>query len=196
MVNKLDNEKRRVEILQQAIRLFLEQGYENSSFGDIAQGCGMRLSCLYQYFQNKDEIVQSMTDRLVTQIHGRLQSTFNSELSPIEKMKDVIGIIGKEVAREENRLIVFLELQRSAGQERNLILEKLDTYSKFLRQAFYQMLVEGKERGQLQANDLESIAYALSILVESFIFQIALSQNFSVDDHLASLFQFLEELNG
>lgn len=196
MAKKVDYEKRRMEILQQAIRLFLERGYENSSFGDIAKGCGMRLSSLYQYFHDKDEIIQYMTKRLVSQIRDRLQRIVRSDLLPIEKMKDVIGTIGTEIAREENRLVVFQELQRSVGQERNQLLEKIDTYSKFLRQLFYQMLVEGQERGQILVNDLESMAYALSVLVESFVFQITLNRNFSVEEHLANLFRFLDGLHG
>lgn len=56
------------KILDVATRLFSEQGYENTTIGDIVDGLGgMTRGAVYHHFKNKEEILDAVTTRLFHQ---------------------------------------------------------------------------------------------------------------------------------
>ena len=52
----VEHEKRKKEILDKALDLFMENGYEDVTFQKIADKCGVTRTTLYIYFKNKKEI--------------------------------------------------------------------------------------------------------------------------------------------
>ncbi|HNY23048.1 MAG TPA: helix-turn-helix domain-containing protein, partial [Treponemataceae bacterium] len=64
----VEHEKRRYEILEKALDIFIEEGYEDATFQKIADRCGITRTTLYLYFKNKREIftwsIKQLTDGL------------------------------------------------------------------------------------------------------------------------------------
>ena len=52
----VEHDKRRQEILQNALEVFIDEGYEDVTFQKIADRCGITRTTLYIYFKNKREI--------------------------------------------------------------------------------------------------------------------------------------------
>ena len=52
----VEHEKRRWEILEKALDVFMEEGFEDVTFQKIADRCGITRTTLYIYFKNKREI--------------------------------------------------------------------------------------------------------------------------------------------
>jgi AcrR family transcriptional regulator len=55
-------ERRREEILEAAAQVFADKGYESTTTRDIAQAVDMGESTLYNYFQNKRDILLAIID--------------------------------------------------------------------------------------------------------------------------------------
>lgn len=53
-------EKKRMEIVKVALTLFGEKGFNRTTMDDISQQIGLSKSALYQYFNNKEEILLSI----------------------------------------------------------------------------------------------------------------------------------------
>ena len=51
----VEHDKRKKEILETALDLFMEKGYEDVTFQKIADRCGITRTTLYIYFKNKKE---------------------------------------------------------------------------------------------------------------------------------------------
>ena len=51
----VEHEKRRHEILDKALEVFVDEGYEDATFQKIADKCGITRTTLYIYFKNKIE---------------------------------------------------------------------------------------------------------------------------------------------
>ncbi|MBL8176912.1 MAG: TetR/AcrR family transcriptional regulator, partial [Bryobacterales bacterium] len=56
------------KILEAALDLFREQGFEGASMRDIAQRAGVATGLAYYYFQSKDAIVLAFYDRAYNQL--------------------------------------------------------------------------------------------------------------------------------
>ena len=52
-------EKRRL-ILHAAVRVFAEKGYQGCRIADVARAAGVAYGLVYHYFQNKDELLESV----------------------------------------------------------------------------------------------------------------------------------------
>src|SRR2546423_6775417 len=58
-------------ILDEALELFSEQGYDGSSIREIARAAGVRESALYYYFDSKESILRALIDQ-----HGPARASY------------------------------------------------------------------------------------------------------------------------
>ena len=55
-VSDIQDDPRRMEIVQTATKLFLEKGFSGTSMSDLAQACGIKKASFYHHFRSKDEL--------------------------------------------------------------------------------------------------------------------------------------------
>jgi AcrR family transcriptional regulator len=63
MTEHADRDTRREQILDAARKMFVSQGYENSSVDDIARAAGLSKGSIYWYFRSKLEILLALADQ-------------------------------------------------------------------------------------------------------------------------------------
>ncbi|MCL2174616.1 MAG: TetR/AcrR family transcriptional regulator, partial [Treponema sp.] len=56
MAIAVEHEQRRKKILEKALTVFMDDGFEDATFQKIADRCGITRTILYLYFKNKKEI--------------------------------------------------------------------------------------------------------------------------------------------
>ena len=56
----VEHDKRKHEILQKSLDVFIDEGYEDATFQKIADRCGITRTTLYIYFKNKHEIFYNL----------------------------------------------------------------------------------------------------------------------------------------
>jgi TetR/AcrR family transcriptional regulator, cholesterol catabolism regulator len=67
---------RRTELLDQALALFLERGYDNVSLNDLLVTTGTAKGAFYHYFQSKEALVTALALRSAAQAFEALQPVF------------------------------------------------------------------------------------------------------------------------
>ena len=66
--NVKKSEETRTRILEAALKLFRERGFENTTMRDIAKEAGMALGAAYYYFDSKDALVLGFYERSQTEL--------------------------------------------------------------------------------------------------------------------------------
>lgn len=84
MGSKGDANRRR--IVAAADQLFYRQGYNQTSFSDIAQAAELSRGNFYYYFKSKDEILAAVIDRRREQIAAMLEGWSDSMAEPRERL--------------------------------------------------------------------------------------------------------------
>ncbi|WP_232666574.1 TetR/AcrR family transcriptional regulator [Pseudonocardia sp. TRM90224] len=72
-------EKRISEILDAALALFAENGYEATSTNAIAARAGMSPGSLYQFFWNKEAIAEALSTRMIEGLRSAHGSAFDAD---------------------------------------------------------------------------------------------------------------------
>jgi AcrR family transcriptional regulator len=81
-------EERRQEILDAAMKLFSEKGYEKTSISDIAQSIGVAQGLCYRYFPSKEALFDAAVDHYAEmQVNQMLPILCDPDQSPLEKIE-------------------------------------------------------------------------------------------------------------
>jgi AcrR family transcriptional regulator len=130
--SKGDNSRKldttRQQIINAAIDLFYENGFEKASLRDIASKVGITQAAIYYHFRSKEEILHTIIETSSNELFFNLKSCFSGNRDPLEKLRDAIfqHIISIKTNRKGAKIII--EDKRFLGGELNkLVKEKEKT---------------------------------------------------------------------
>lgn len=83
----------RQRIVASADQLFYQQGYENTSFSDIAEDVGISRGNFYYHFKSKDEILNAVIDTRLTDIVQMLDEWSKKYTDPKQRIFEFIDIL-------------------------------------------------------------------------------------------------------
>ncbi|UJP63519.1 TetR/AcrR family transcriptional regulator [Mongoliitalea daihaiensis] len=131
------------KILEVAYKLFLKQGYKNTTMDDIAQELSMSKKTLYKYFPGKLELLAASFDILKTRLSLKVETLLDNKYIPFTgKLKSLLTTVAADLAPINPELLD--DLREHATE----IWAELQTYireSAFLR--FQKLIQEGVSQG-------------------------------------------------
>lgn len=86
-------ETTRNHIVEAADRLFYRQGYEHTSFSDIADAVRISRGNFYYHFRTKDEILDAVIDRRLANTRNMLERWEAEGNDPAERIRSFIRIL-------------------------------------------------------------------------------------------------------
>ncbi|MET9918080.1 TetR family transcriptional regulator [Streptomyces sp. NPDC059605] len=84
------SEQTRTLILETALRLFQERGYDRTTMRAIAQEAGVSVGNAYYYFTSKEHLVQGFYDRLAAEHAAAVQKVLDEEKDLAARMRGVL----------------------------------------------------------------------------------------------------------
>jgi AcrR family transcriptional regulator len=109
-----NKEERRQELIQVAERLFIENGYTDTSVSDIVRTTGVAQGTFYYHFKSKEEILEAIVHKsantLDMQIRGIVEKTGEP---PMQQIKTLLNTVF-EFASTKRSLIAFVHLDSNA----------------------------------------------------------------------------------
>lgn len=110
-----DGETTRQRILDIALDLFIEKGFDKTSLREIAEKLGFSKAALYYHFASKDDILLTLHLRLFELGHGALNRLGKDRTDPGEWGASLDEVIGEMVANR--KLFVMRERNRAAFEQ-------------------------------------------------------------------------------
>ena len=108
----LGPERRRPEVLDAALELFLERGYEGTSMDAIARATGVSKPVVYACFPSKEELFRTLLYRQEERILAEIQSAFaDTDLDdPEQALTDgFTAFLGAVAARPDVYKLIFFQ---------------------------------------------------------------------------------------
>lgn len=183
MALAVEHEKRRKKILERALAVFVEDGFEDATFQKIADKSGITRTILYLYFKNKREIFNfSIKQLLLTGEEKLNEIRSNVNLKSSEKIIKVLTAVFKLLEQNRQLLGVVLEylLHNSKGDFNPDVRVRRRTVK--LRHIISSILIEGVKSGELKNVNIKDANDYLYSFVESAIFQLTVLNHADVKE--------------
>ena len=124
-------EQTRTKIVEAALALFMERGFEATTMRAVAEEAGVSLGNAYYYFESKEELVQAFYERshrehlaaVVPRLEGekdfrkRLLATLHAKIDTSEPYHRFSGVLFRSAADPHSPLNPFSDASRAVREE-------------------------------------------------------------------------------
>jgi AcrR family transcriptional regulator len=178
----VEHDKRRREILERALDVFMDEGFEDVTFQKIADRCGITRTTLYIYFKNKKDIFNFSIKQLLQEVENNITVEQKKKLSHTDKLVRVMTVIIERL--EENRRLLsvvlnyLLYLSKSGYDPDNRVRHRTVR----LRHILANMLIEGIKAGEFADVSVKDTVGFLYGFLESAVFRLAVLCRSDVED--------------
>lgn len=179
----VEHDKRKHEILEKALEVFIEEGYEDVTFQKIADRCGITRTTLYIYFKNKREIFLWSIKQLTASLEVELLKVISDEtISASECLMKMINKIISSCVEKRTLFSVLLSyllaLQKSGVDTGKRVRRRLVRLQHLLSSVIIRG-IKSKEFKKINVKTANEMFYGL---IQSVIFRLAVLNDNSIDD--------------
>jgi AcrR family transcriptional regulator len=179
----VEHEKRRKEILEKALDVFMDEGFEDATFQKIADRCGITRTTLYIYFKNKKDIFNYSIKQLMEEVEEDIrQVREDGSLNYTDKLVRVLQVINDRL--EENRRILsvvlnyLLYIAKSDSDPDSLVRRRTIR----LRHILASMVIKGIRAGEILPLKIRNIDDLLYGLLETAIFRLVILKRSTAEE--------------
>ncbi len=184
----VEHDKRKQEILQKSLDVFIEEGYEDATFQKIADRCGITRTTLYIYFKNKHEIFLGSIKELLSEMEGALKKIIKDEnLTAEAALRKILETLTDACERNKKLfsvLLNYLMQLRKSGVDTGERVRRRVIRVRHLLSTILIKGIQNKEFKEINVKDANETLYGL---MESAIFRIAVLNQDNVADIKAAL---------
>lgn len=146
-----DPEERKQEILDTAMQLFYEKGYEKTSIADIARAIGIAQGLCYRYFPSKEALFDSAIDHYADTLISRLSMPLSEPRPPLRQIIETMPLIIEDDTDTYYKTLHVTENQKFHDQLTLKVCAKLSTKVAAL-------LSRAKDNGEIDIEDIDAAA--------------------------------------
>lgn len=157
-------------IIEVAIDLFWENGYNGTSLRDIAEACGFEAANLYNYFRSKEQLLyEAMQEELERFLELLEPVASDSRGAPVERLKRIIEIHVERmlVIGRRYKMMYDSEIRHLSPVHRKRIVALRDYYSELL----LNIIEDGKKTGDFAADiDARFVVLIIASIIMRTVF--------------------------
>ncbi len=112
---RFKREGKKDEIIQAAVQLFIEKGFDRVSLSDIASRLNLGRTTIYEYFNNKSEILALYLEKEILDYHEKVMSIMNKKVAFRNKLMEFIKLQLEYGGYHKSFSQLFRSLSRSSG---------------------------------------------------------------------------------
>jgi len=110
-----EREQHRNAILEAALMLFSEKGYESVSVSEIAEKAEFATGTLYNFFESKEGLFREIVLRYLGAVQNRLNEVLDSDKDELSKLRSFIRVKGELVHENMEFIHLYMHDLRSRG---------------------------------------------------------------------------------
>jgi AcrR family transcriptional regulator len=143
-----DGHRRRYDtasLLDVAVRVFTERGYDGTSMGDLAQASGLSKSSLYHHFESKEQLLRAALDRAVEPLFAVVEEPAARSGRAIDRLEHVVRREVQVLADQLPSVTLLLRVHGNTPTER-WALDRRREFDRIVADLVAQAVAEGDVR--------------------------------------------------
>jgi AcrR family transcriptional regulator len=165
VTDKPTPEARRQAIVEAAIGVFAQHGFDAATTDDIARAARLSKGGLYWHFKSKDDILATILMQLFDQELGVLQGLVAAEGAVATRLHQLVAQGVADVLQLEQLLPVMLEFYALAARKSD-VRQFLQQYYQHYHELLMQLFEQGFARGEFHHGTAEAAAITLIAQLE------------------------------
>lgn len=188
---ELVNERRR-QIVDAAVRLFIDKGFHKTTTREIAGAAGISTGLLYEYVRTKEDVLYLVCDA----IHTEVEKGVTNALRIASKGRDVLAAVIKEYfmvchRMSDHILLIYQETRTLPPHWRKRVLDKEVKVTDLFVKAV-QNLVDAGDLPLLNKPTIELIAHNITVLGHMWTFRRwFLARQYTISEYILIQTRFI-----
>ncbi len=149
----------REKILAAAGEVFAQKGFDAATMRDITEKCGMSKGAVYHHFKSKEEIMQSIGDRMFFENNPFEAVKMRTDLNGLQKIKELLKIGSADKERNEMNAMAVPILK-----DPHILAAALSANRKILTPLWFELLEEGKRDGSIKTEYTRELSELLPLI--------------------------------
>lgn len=180
----VEHDKRRNEILEKALQVFVEEGYTDTTYQKIADRCGITRTILYIYFKNKREIFIYSIKRFTEALENELKAIITkASYTNTEKLKAVTQMIIDTCEANSKLLQIIVDYLQHLSKAGINTAERVRRRIIRLRHLLAGIIIAGQKSGEFDPDiQVKATIDFFYVIIESIVVRIALLQSRNLDE--------------
>ena len=183
--NKALVTRRRRQIVDAAVELFLQDGFHKTTTRQIARAAGISIGLLYEYIASKEDILYLVCEA----IHEEMNAAVTEALAQTEKGTHPLAVAIREYFLVCHRLsdhivLIYQEIHSLPANWRKVVRENEMKINGLFAQVLETLIVDG-QLPDMEESALDLAAHNISVLGHMWAFRRwLLSRYYTIDEYI------------
>lgn len=177
-------EKRREQIVEAAVELFISKGFHKTTTREIARASGFSIGTLYEYIESKEDVLYLVCDSIHTEVEKKMEEAMVESRTGAETLRHAIhGLFHVMNDVDDKVLLIYQEIKSLPSEPMQYVLKREGYISEF----FERILRKGIEDQSLNIdpNFVKLMAHNIIVLGEMWVFRRwALRKHYTLDEYI------------
>jgi len=185
-------ERRRRQIVDAAVQLFIKNGFHKTTTRQIAGAAGFSIGSLYEYITSKEDILYLVCDAIHAEVERGVSEAMDRAAGGHNSLAEVIREYFLVCHRmSDHILLIYQETQSLPPQWRKRVLENEVRITGIFMEVLAHLISSG-DLPNLSERSMELIAHNISVLGHMWTFRRwFLARHYSIEDYIELQTKFI-----
>ena len=190
-MNESKQLERKEQILDAALVVIIQKGYENSRMDDIVASSNMSKGAIYWYYKSKKEVYLSLVNHWVHNYSAVLNHIVDTDRSASDQLRSLFQYFTVQYEKDPVVFKALLEFWSMAGRDSEFNDKLQKVYSEFVN-LISTILQQGMDNGEFKNLDVDITAMSIMVNIEGIMwFTLFKLKNTSARKYIQTISDFI-----
>ena len=190
-MNESKQLQRKAQILDAALAVIVQKGYENSRMDDIVALSKMSKGAIYWYYKSKKEIYLSLVNHWVHNYSAVLNHIVDTDRSASDQLRSLFQYFTVQYEKDPVVFKALLEFWSMAGRDPEFNDKLQKVYSEFVN-LISTIIQQGMDNGEFKNLDVDITAMSIMVNIEGIMwFTLFKLKNTSARKYIQTISDFI-----
>ncbi|RTZ72523.1 MAG: hypothetical protein DSY99_03805 [Candidatus Neomarinimicrobiota bacterium] len=190
-MNESKQLQRKAQILDAALAVIVQKGYENSRMDDIVASSKMSKGAIYWYYKSKKEVYLSLVNHWVHNYSAVLNHIVDTDRSASDQLRSLFQYFIVQYEKDPVVFKALLEFWSMAGRDPEFNDKLQKVYSEFVN-LISTIIQQGMDNGEFKNLDVDITAMSIMVNIEGIMwFTLFKLKNTSARKYIQTISDFI-----
>jgi AcrR family transcriptional regulator len=177
-------EKRRDQIIEAAVDLFIRKGFHKTTTREIARASGFSIGTLYEYIESKEDVLYLVCDAIHAEVESRLREAITFNGTGLKILKMALRSFFRVMDQMSDRvLLIYQETKSLPPETLRYVLRREEEITRI----FEEILRKGIADGSIHIDEkhVKLMADNIMVLGEMWVFRRwTLKKHYTLEEYI------------